>query len=132
MIKRILGILLFVSFNSYLQAQEKVIVAGTKITKSVKIKKAVYKIDAPADTSKAVILIEGNNLIIDFNNADLRGSNKLKNPDGFFGVAVLVRNSKNVTIKNLKARGYKVALLARNVEKLTLDNCDLSYNYRPH
>jgi parallel beta-helix repeat protein len=37
-----------------------------------------------------------------------------------------------VTIKNLKVRGYKVGLMARNVHQLTLDNCDLGYNYRQH
>jgi parallel beta-helix repeat protein len=139
MIKRILAgwILIFCSVNLVaqqgLQKQPEIaLLKGMKISRSVKIKKAIYKLDAPADTSRPVILIEGNNITIDFNNADLRGSNQHKNPDEFFGIAILVRNSRNVTIKNLKARGYKVALLARNTEKLTLDNCDLSYNYRPH
>ena len=50
----------------------------------------------------------------------------------FSGSAIIIRNSKNVIIKNLKARDYKVALLARNVDRLILDNCDLSYNYRQH
>jgi len=81
---------------------------------------------------EAVIIIEGNNIIIDFNNAALKGSNKTERPDEFTGTAILIRNSKNVTIKNLKAKGYKIALRATNVEKLTLDNCDLSYNYRQH
>ena len=103
-----------------------------KITKSMRIKKAVYPIDGFNDLVKSVIIIEGNNIIIDFNNATLKGSNKQKEPDQFFGAAIIIRNSENVTIKNLKVKGYKVALLARNVNKLTLDNCDLSYNYRQH
>ncbi len=132
MIKRILTGLATLFFLTCLHAQEKAIIPGMKIGKTTTIKKGVYKIIAPADTSKTVILIEGNNITVDFNNAELRGSNKQKSPDQFFGVAILIRNSKNITIKNLKARGYKVALLARNVERLTLDNCDFSYNYRPH
>src|SRR5260221_11955264 len=44
----------------------------------------------------------------------------------------MILNSKNVVIKNLKAKGYKIALLAKNTEGLMLDNCDFSYNYRQH
>lgn len=132
MIKRIIAGLMIFFCSFILYAQEKIVISGMKISKTTKIKKGVYKIDAPGDTAKPVILIEGNNIIVDFNNAALKGSNKRKNPDEFFGVAIVIRNSKNVTIKNLKAKGYKIALLARNAEQLTLDNCDLSYNYRQH
>lgn len=114
------------------KAQEKAITAGMRISHTAKIKKAVYKITAPADTSMPVIVIEGNNITVDFNNAGLIGSNGKKKPDEFSGIAVLVRNSRNVTIKNLKARGYKIAFIAKNTEKLTIENCDFSYNYRQH
>ncbi len=132
MIKRILACLapLFMTIN--LLGQGKQLVAGMKITHSVKIKKAVYKLDAPADTSKPVIRIEGNNITIDFKNTELTGSGKKKNPDEFFGVGIIIQNSKNVTIRNLKVKGYKIAFLARNVENLILENCDFSYNYRQH
>jgi parallel beta-helix repeat protein len=113
-------------------AQERSLIKGMKITKTTKIKKAIYNIDASNDNQTPVISIEGNNITIDFNNAKLNGSNKKNKPDEFFGLCILISNSKNVTIKNLKASGYKVALMAKNVEKLTLDNCDLSYNYRQH
>ncbi|MGB5027689.1 MAG: right-handed parallel beta-helix repeat-containing protein [Chitinophagaceae bacterium] len=132
MIKRILPFILFVFCAGMCYGQEKPLVAGMKILRTMKIKKAVYQIEAPADTAKPVLFIEGDNITIDFNNAEMNGSNRNKNPEEFSGVAILIRNSKNVTIRNLKARGYKIALLARNVEKLTLDNCDFSYNYRQH
>ncbi|MBI5856952.1 MAG: right-handed parallel beta-helix repeat-containing protein [Sphingobacteriales bacterium] len=126
--------LFFISFQVFLTAisQEKLLTAGMKITTSSRIKKSIYKLDAPVDTSQSVVLIEGNNITVDFNTAEMKGSNGTINPDEFFGVAVIIRNCKNVTIKNLKARSYKIALLARNVEKLTLENCDFSYNYRQH
>ena len=113
-------------------AQELPLVKGMKITKSTKIKKGTYKIDASAISGSSVITITGNDITIDFNNALLKGSNRKINPDEFFGVGIVIKNSKNVTIKNLKASGYKVALMATNSEKLTLENCDLSYNYRQH
>lgn len=126
-------ILSFICFSANAQTKgEKPLVKGMKITKIMKVRKGVYRIDAPADAEKATIIIEGNDITIDFNNAELKGSNKANKPDEFFGIGILISNSKNVTIKNLKARGYKVALLAKNVEKLTLDNCDFSYNYRQH
>jgi hypothetical protein len=110
-----------------------------KITRSVKIKKQTYKIDATRKMEEAAIVIEGNNIIVDFNNASLSGSNTSlpagrqgKNPDEFFGVAVWIKKGKNITIKNLKARGYKVALMARDVSGLIIENCDFSYNYRQH
>lgn len=131
MIKSILPFWLLL-IASFCYTQEKLIIPGMKVERSCTIKRGVYKLDAPTDTAKTVILIEGNNIIIDFNNSELTGSNSRKTPDEFFGVAILVRNSRNITIKNLKAKGYKIALLARNVEALTLENCDFSYNYRQH
>ena len=110
--------------------QSRLVTAGMKITKSASFKKSNYFINAGKE--KPVILIEGNNIVIDFNNATLKGSNKTTRPDEFSGIAILVQNSGHVTIKNLKAKGYKVALLAKNVQSLTLENCDFSYNYRQH
>ena len=126
----LLPVIIFTCFFIY--AQEKPLVKGMKITKTTRIKKQVYKLDAFDKMDQAVVIIEGENITVDFNNITLRGSNTIKNPDEFFGVAVLIQNSKNVTVKNLKAKGYKVALMAKDVENLTIDNCDFSYNYRQH
>ncbi|MDP9230540.1 MAG: right-handed parallel beta-helix repeat-containing protein, partial [Bacteroidota bacterium] len=113
------------------QREEKPLTKGMKITKSIKIKKAIYKFDAPGNIDQPVIVIEGENITVDFNNATLKGSNLKRTPDNFFGVGIIIRNSKNITIKNLNGSGFKLALLAKDVESLTLDNCDFSYNYRP-
>ena len=113
-----------------LMAQERPLTKGMRISKTTKIKKATYTIDASADSASSVITIEGNNIVVDFNNAVLKGSSKKSRPNEFFGIGIHVKNSKNVTIKNLKASRYKVALKATDVENLILDNCDLSYNYR--
>jgi hypothetical protein len=130
MIKKILPILAVVFTLTQTQAQERPLIKGIKITKSVKFKKTVYKLDAFDSLNKGVIIIEGNDIVVDFNNAVLKGSNLKKKPDEFFGAAVIVRNSERVTVKNLTAKGYKVALLADNAGSLTLENCNFSYNYR--
>ena len=112
---------------------EKALKRGMIITENTKIKRAVYKLDGYENFDQAVILIEGYDVTVDFNNAVLQGSNSKKNPDEFFGVAVIISNkSTKVTIKNLKARGFKIALLAKDVSSLTVENCDFSYNYRQH
>lgn len=130
MIKRILTLFLLF-WMCGLSAQELSLVNGLLIHHSVKVKKGNYQLVAPADTGRSVILVEGNNMVIDFNGAELDGGKGLQ-PDQFHGVALLIRNSKHVTIRNLKAHGYKVALLARNVEDLVIEHCDFSYNYRQH
>lgn len=117
--------------TAFVQAQEKGLTQGMKITRTTKIKKGHYKIMAPDSPKEGVILIEGNNIIVDFNNAELAGTRDAGSPDRFTGIGILVQNSKHVTIRNLKARGFKIALLALHTEQLTLENCDLSYNYRP-
>ncbi len=130
MIKRIFT-LFFLCWISSVSAQEISLSDGMQIRHSAKVKKGIYQLLAPADTGRSVILVEGSNIDIDFNGAELDGGKGLL-PDQFNGVALLIRNAKHVTIRNLKARGYKVALLARNVEFLTIVNCDFSYNYRQH
>ena len=132
MTKKIILFSLVVLFSSYGISQEKLLTKGLQITRSVKIKKQTYKLDAYPSLEQNTITIEGNNITVDFNNSILRGSNTKKNPDEFFGVAIFIKGGKNITIKNLKARGYKIALLARNVSNLIIENCDLSYNYRQH
>jgi parallel beta-helix repeat protein len=103
--------------------------AGMKINKSTKFKKATVTLTS-ASLDKPVIVISGENMVVDFSQVVLKGSGSSVHPDEFKGLAVLVKSGKNITIKNLNARGYKVALLARNVEGLVLENCDFSYNYR--
>ncbi|HEY1115856.1 MAG TPA: right-handed parallel beta-helix repeat-containing protein [Chitinophagaceae bacterium] len=130
MYKQILT-LLFLSFAFLTTgAQELALKSGLVIKRSAKVKRATYRLDAPAALSKSVIIIEGNNVVVDFNGAVLAGSNSKKAPDEFFGVAIHVRNGKNITLKNLIAKGYKVAIYATGVEGLTIEGCDFSYNYR--
>lgn len=106
--------------------------SGMHISTSATIKKGIYKLNAPADLKTGVIIIEGNNITIDFNGSTLAGSNDKQLPNEFYGVGIFIKSGKNITIKNAVAKGFKVAILAQQVEGLTIENCDFSYNYRQH
>src|SRR5690606_19940691 len=129
MIKRILIVVcLLASITSIGQSVS--LTTGMKIDKSAKVKKTIYNLRPSADMNEAAIIIEGNDIVIDFSNATINGSDNPTRPDEFFGVAILIRNSNGVTIKNLNTKGFKVALMARNVSDLVIEDCDFSYNYR--
>jgi len=131
MIKFATTSLLLLLFHNWIAAQNLVLKPGIKINKNTKVKKAVYDFSKSSSPVNPAIIIEGNDITIDFSQATLIGNADITHPDIYQGIAVQVQNSRKVTIKNLTAKGYKLALLARNVEELVIENCDLSYNYRP-
>lgn len=107
--------------------------SGMVIKTSVTIQPRTYTLAASADLKKPSLVIEGNNITVDFNKAVLQGSADKSRPDEFYGLAILIKKgSKNITIKNAFIHGYKVAILADSVDNLTIDHCDLSYNWRQH
>ena len=129
--RKLINVIIACICTLVVNAQELSLKKGMVIKKTIKIKKGTYNIDAFDSLDKAVIVIEGNNIIVDFNRAILRGSAGKTKPDQFFGTAVMIRKGKNITIRNLVARGYKIALFASGIEGLIIENCDFSYNYRP-
>lgn len=50
--------------------------------------------------------------------------------DQLSGVGVRVIDAQGVTLRNLRVHGYKVAVLARRTDGLTVETADLSDNYR--
>lgn len=88
----------------------------------------VIQATAPTDAGEIVITRDGQTL-------DLRGATLLGNPDpeqadSFVGRGIVVRGAKNVTIRNAVVRGFKVAIYAEDAPGLTIENCDVSGNYR--
>ncbi|MEO8174614.1 MAG: right-handed parallel beta-helix repeat-containing protein, partial [Sediminibacterium sp.] len=122
---------LFIFSHLLLNAQTIDLKAGMVINASVTVNATRYYLDANSDLTKPLLTIEGNNITVDFNHAVLQGSNDKTRPDEFYGLSILVKKgSKNITIKNAQIHGYKVAILADSVTNLTIDHCDLSYNWR--
>ncbi|HVZ56507.1 MAG TPA: right-handed parallel beta-helix repeat-containing protein [Chitinophagaceae bacterium] len=118
--------------GSLIWAQPRALTRHMRITQSTSFRKALYHLDGGRDLQEPVLEIHGDHITVDFGQSVLQGSNRQQDPDAFFGLAILVHDCRQVTIRNLKVRGYRVALLARNVQDLVLENCDLSYNYRQH
>lgn len=129
--KKVFGLLIFILTLSVAKGQT-ILKQGLVITHNTKIKKADYNLEAFDSLNRSVIVIKGDNIVVDFAGAVLNGNVKSRTPDQFSGAAIIITGGKNITIKNLTAKGYKVAVLARNVSGLKIDNCDFSYNYRQH
>jgi parallel beta-helix repeat protein len=103
---------------------------GMIISESVRIEPGEYALDASEDLSQPILTIRGDDVTVDFQGATLKGSNDKRWPDECYGLAIRVVDGTNITIKNLNIHGYKVGLLAENVDSLKIINSDFSYNYR--
>jgi len=125
---------LFLSFLLYFSSFASPIVRlkkGMVIRSSVTISEGTYFINADTSLRAPLIIIEGNNIVVDFASAILQGSTGTNKPNEYYGLAILIKpGSKNITLKNANIHGYKVAVIADSVEKLTITTSDLSYNYR--
>ena len=104
---------------------------GMVISSSVTIRSGTYHLNGTDSLGRYVILIQGDNITVDFNKAILQGSNDKQWPNEFYGLAVLIKGN-NIRIRNAVVNGYKVALMATGCKNLKIENCNLSYNYRQH
>src|SRR5256714_2657113 len=89
--------------------------SGQVITHSARVLRHTYHISG--------VVIRGDNITVDFAGATLQGTPA--------DTAIRIDGGKNVRIINARARGYKVGLLARGTHHLTLQDNDLSYNWKP-
>ena len=105
---------------------------GMRISHSVVVRKRVYTLRTKDEIQNPIITISGKNVTVDFNGATLQGTSQDTPPDQRKGLAILVENGKNITIKNAHIHGYKLAVLAKNTTGLHLSHCDWSYNWKQH
>lgn len=104
-------------------------VQGMKIISSTRIQPGIYPLNTPVETP--LIEIAGENITVDMKDVVLLGSNDKTRPDEFYGIAIrILPGSKNIAILNANIRGYKIAILADSVDRLSIENCNLSFNYR--
>jgi hypothetical protein len=103
-----------------------------RITRSITVERETYAFANASDDGKtSAITIEGNGITVDFNGATLEGTPVRTEPDRRRGPAIIVKGN-NVTIKNIKVRGYRHGLIARDVPNLRILDSDFSYNWKQH
>lgn len=119
----------FLCFTGSQAAPPLVLKAGMVIRQSVQVKKDIYLLNAPDSINQSLLVVEGDNITVDFSGAELRGSNNTSFPNQYYGLAILIKGN-NITLKNAVIRGYKIAIRAKGCQRLTVENCNLSYNYR--
>ena len=113
------------------EAQEVRPAAGMVITASTALRPGTYDLPAPKDSGAALIVIRGSNIDVDLRGVTLRGAPAGADPDAGAGIAILVDGGENVTVRNARIRGYKIAILARGTRNLRLLDNDLSHNWKP-
>jgi parallel beta-helix repeat protein len=105
--------------------------AGLVITQSVRIAARTYRLAAPVSLDSSVIVIRGDSLTVDFAGAVMEGMDPAADPDLAQGVAIRIEGGRGVRLLNARARGYKIAILARDTRGLDIQDGDFSYNWKP-
>jgi nitrous oxidase accessory protein NosD len=115
-----------------LQAQRVVpLRAGMTITTSVRIAPGTYRLPAPASPDSALVVVRGDDIIVDFTGVRLEGIAPDADPDLAQGIAVRVDGGRRVTLRGGQLRGYQVAVLARATRELRLVDLDVSHGWKP-
>lgn len=98
------------------------------------IKEIVVTKDITLDkgaTLNARIVVKASHVTIDGNGATLVGSGTIGDTKtlGDAGIAISIEGCTNVTVKNVKAKGFAVGLKASDASALRVEGCDFSDNY---
>lgn len=102
--------------------------SGAVIERSGRIAPTQFVLPSP-ENGEAALTIRGDNLVIDFQGATLLGTPVTVEPDQRKGIGIRVEG-KNVVLRNVKVRGYKVGILVENSPGFMLLDSDLSYNWK--
>src|SRR5690242_3731520 len=85
---------------------------GMVITKSTTLAKRTYRIAASPSLDSALIVVRGDDITLDLNEATIVGAAPEGDPDRAAGVAIRVEGGRNVTIQRGTIRGYRVGIMA--------------------
>ncbi len=127
-----LSVLCAVGAEASRQPQDMTLRKDAVIARSGKIAPGVYELSSEDEGGKAgAITVRGDNLTVDFAGAELRGTPLTAQPDERKGTGIVVEG-RNVTLKHLRVRGYKIGLIARHCPGLKILDSDFSYNWKQH
>lgn len=110
--------------------EEDKLYSGIIIKESIVLEKDTFFLDGSNDWSKPSIIIEGKDIVVDFNGSVIIGSKEYTKPNTFKGIGIDIRNGENIYIKNVTIKGYKIGVRATAIKGLKIDKANLSYNYR--
>lgn len=83
--------------------------------------------------NNGVIHIDADGITVEFApESTLRGSSAATPGDQLTGIGIRLHGHKDVTLKDLKVSGFKIAVQADDCPGLTVETSDLSGNYRQH
>lgn len=104
---------------------------GMTITGSTRIAPGTYRTAAPASLDSALIVIQGDDIMLDLTDVNLVGLDPEADPDQAAGVAIRIDGGRGVTVRGATIRGYRFAVLARGTQDLRLLDNELSYGWKP-
>lgn len=104
--------------------------AGLVITASGTVPRREYPLASTDDSGQtAVLTIRGKGITVDFQNATFRGTPATVPPNERKGTFLWIEG-EDITIKNLRAHGYKLGVIAVNSPRLKILDSDLSYQWK--
>ncbi len=90
-------------------------------------KQTLHVLD-PSD--EGAVIIDRDGVVLDLGGGELIGAAEHTPPDRYVGRGIVIRDARDVTVRNANIRGFKVAIHAENAPGLTIERCDVSNNYR--
>lgn len=100
------------------------------ISSSVKVKPGTYRLNDAGDNG--IVQIQGDDLTVDFTGVTLLGSDEKTPADEYKGWGVIAKGCKNLTLKGLSVRGFKIGMYFKECDGLTVAGCNVSRNWRQH
>jgi nitrous oxidase accessory protein NosD len=99
---------------------------GCRIRDSGRIAAGTHRL---LDAGEGALVIEGDDILLDFGGAELVGCAEGTSPDACLGVGIVSRGNSRLTIRNARIRGFKTAVHVQGGSDILIENCDLGGNY---
>ena len=91
--------------------------------------KSGSSIYAPDYGDDGALTVTADNIVIDGKGGTLKGLGAKFGKNQASGKGIYIKGKKNVTIKNLKIKGYRWGIFVEDSENIIIENVDVSDNY---
>jgi parallel beta-helix repeat protein len=76
-----------------------------------------------------VVHVSGSGIVVEFGGGRLHGAAPGTAPDAYSGIGLLIEGD-DVTVRGLRVSGFRGAIVARGAARVTIEDCDVSDNFR--